>query len=420
MTSMFRQSTNRLTVWLFALCLLFPFSKLSSAWRNTATQDKAFSISAVSKASSDSIMPERLTFPDSVALAAPEAAGRSVSSLVAYLKQHLSTDDQLARAIYTWVSRNIKYNVYITYTSRNEEADETKEIQKILSERKGICQDYALLFKALVKEAGMDAYVIDGYNRRDGALLPDPHEWYAAKVSGKWYMFDPTWGAGFVENYQFIPSPNHRFCKLLPDTLLKTHMPFDPMFQFRERPLSYEEFDTGVVDEQRSVPVFYWADTLALYARQDTLERLVSVRQRMLSNGRSNDLVYYMLELTSNNIRIAGYQKILNAYNMAMDLQGKATDAINEFVRYRNKAFEPLKPDAEIQAMVDVPEELINRADSAINSIRTAPERYREPILKLRDQIMEVATTVYKHKLFLRQYFKLPAKQRKGMFKQTK
>ena len=87
---------------------------------------------------------------------------------------------------------------------------------------------------------------------------------------------------------------------------------------------------------------------------------------------------------------------------------------------YRNKAFEPLKPDAEIQAMVDVPEELINRADSAINSIRTAPERYREPILKLRDQIMEVATTVYKHKLFLRQYFKLPAKQRKGMFKQTK
>ena len=407
MTSMFRQSTNRLTVWLFALCLLFPFSKLSSAWRNTATQDKAFSISAVSKASSDSIMPERLTFPDSVALAAPEAAGRSVSSLVAYLKQHLSTDDQLARAIYTWVSRNIKYNVYITYTSRNEEADETKEIQKILSERKGICQDYALLFKALVKEAGMDAYVIDGYNRRDGALLPDPHEWCAAKVSGKWYMFDPTWGAGFVENYQFIPSPNHRFCKLLPDTLLKTHMPFDPMFQFRERPLSYEEFDTGVVDEQRSVPVFYWADTLALYARQDTLERLVSVRQRMLSNGRSNDLVYYMLELTSNNIRIAGYQKILNAYNMAMDLQGKATDAINEFVRYRNKAFEPLKPDAEIQAMVDVPEELINRADSAINSIRTAPERYREPILKLRDQIMEVATTVYKHKLFLRQYFKL-------------
>lgn len=72
-------------------------------------------------------------------------------------------------------------------------------------------------------------------------------------------------------------------------------------------------------------------------------------------------------------IRIAGYQKILNAYNMARDLQGKATDAINEFVRYRNKAFEPLKPDAEIQAMVDVPEELINR--QIVRSIASAPHR---------------------------------------------
>ncbi|MFR5759741.1 MAG: hypothetical protein ACLUE2_19970 [Bacteroides cellulosilyticus] len=53
----------------------------------------------------------------------------------------------------------------------------------------------------------------------------------------------------------------------------------------------------------------------------------------MLSNGRSNDLVYYMLELTSNNIRIAGYQKILNAYNMAMDLQEKLrTPSMNSSV----------------------------------------------------------------------------------------
>lgn len=101
--------------------------------------------------------------------------------------------------------------MYITYTSRNEEADETKEIQKILSERKGICQDYALLFKALVKEAGMDAYVIDGYNRRDGALLPDPHEWCAAKVSGKWYMFDPTWGAGICGKLPVHSFPESSF-----------------------------------------------------------------------------------------------------------------------------------------------------------------------------------------------------------------
>ena len=83
--------------------------------------------------------------------------------------------------------------------------------------------------------------------------------------------------------------------------------------------------------------------------------------------------------------------------------------------------FDNLKIEAEeIQKMVDIPERLISRADSIINTIHSAPDRYREQILELRDQIMEVATTVYKHKLFLRQYFKLPEKQRKGLFKQTK
>ncbi|WP_291529508.1 transglutaminase domain-containing protein [Bacteroides sp. UBA939] len=417
---MFPNSRHTFFAWSLALCLLLPFGKLLSVRNNIYNAETFFPISTVAYVSSDSLLPEYLTFPDSVAMAAPAAVEQSPRALVTYMKQYLHTQDQLIRAIYTWVSRNIKYNVYITFSSRNEDLDEAKEIQKILSERKGVCQHYALLFKVLAEEAGMDAYIINGYNRVNDVVLPDPHQWCAVRVEDKWYMFDPTWGAGFIDNHQFVPLLNHRYCKLSPDSLLKTHMPFDPLFQFRERPLTYEEFDGGTFDEQRSVPIFYWPDTLSLYAKQDTPERLSGARLRILANGQANALVYYTLELTTNNIRISEYQKILNAYNEAMELQGKATDAINQFIRYRNQAFEPLKSDEEIQAMVDVPERLINRADSVINIIHSAPDKYRQPILELRDQIMDVATTVYKHKLFLRQYFKLPAKQRKGLFKQTK
>lgn len=417
---MSQYSNSRLIAWIINIFMLLPFGRLFSARQDVYASATTFLSLPATKLSPDIPPTEQLTFPDSVAMAAPEAAGRSVASLVAYMKQYLKTEDQLARAIYTWVSRNIKYNVYITYTPKSEETDEAKEIQKILSERKGVCQEYTLIFKTLVQEAGMEAYIINGYNRQNGTLLPDPHQWCAVRIEGKWYMFDPTWGAGFVEDYKFVPSSNHRFCKLPSDTLLKTHMPFDPLFQFRERPLTYEEFDTGTYDEQRSVPVFYWRDSLALYTRQDTLQKLVNARQRMLANGKSNDLVYYTLELTSQNIRVAGIRKVLTAYNTAMNLLGESADAINKFIQYRNKAFEPKKEDEEIQKMVDMPERLISRADSIINTIHSAPDRYREQILELRDQIMEVATTVYKHKLFLRQYFKLPEKQRKGLFKQTK
>lgn len=126
-----------------------------------------------------------LTFPDSVALSIPREASLHTRTLVSYLKNYLYTQDDLARAIYTWVSRNIKYNVYTTFTSRNEEVKEEKVLQKILSEQKGVCQHYALIFKALIEEAGMGAFIINGYNKVNGVLLPDPHQWCAAKAFSK-------------------------------------------------------------------------------------------------------------------------------------------------------------------------------------------------------------------------------------------
>ncbi|WP_300699003.1 transglutaminase domain-containing protein [uncultured Bacteroides sp.] len=413
-------SNNKLTAWVIGIFLLLPFGQSLSARQTTRKDSPILPAPPAIVQTAEHLPTEQLTFPDSVALSVPETAEHSVASLVAYMKQHLKTEEQLARAIYTWVSRNIQYNVYITYTPKYEEIDEKKEIQKILSERKGVCQQYTLLFKAMLQEAGIDAHTINGYNRQNGVLLPDPHQWCAARMNGNWYMFDPTWGAGFVEDYKFVPSPNYRYYKQLSDSLLKTHMPFDPMFQFRERPLTYEEFDTGTFDEQKPMPVFYWRDSLELYARQDTLQQLTRALQRMQTNGKGNDLVRYTLELTKQNIRVAEIQQVLTAYNTAMNLLREAADGINLFIQYRNKAFIPKKNDNDIQLMVDMPESMITRADSCINSIRSVPDRYRKQMLELREQIMEVATTIYKHKLFLRQYFKLPEKKRKDLFKQTK
>lgn len=411
---------NKLIAWLTVIFLLLPLGPSLPAGQAAPKRSPILPAMPAIMQTAEGSPTEQLTFPDSVALSVPETAEHSVPSLVAYMKRHLKTEEQLARAIYTWVSRNIQYNVYITYTPKSEAINEQKEIQKILSERKGVCQEYTLLFKAMLREAGIEAYTINGYNRQNGVLLPDPHQWCAARVDGKWYMFDPTWGAGFVEDYKFVPSPNYRYYKQPSDSLLKTHMPFDPIFQFRERPLTYEEFDTGTFDEQKNMPVFYWRDSLALYARQDTLQRLTGIIQRMQANGHGNDLVRYTLQLTDQNLRVAGIQKVLTAYNTAMDLLDEAADAINLFIQYRNKAFTPLKNDEEIQQMVDLPDRLISRADSSINTIHAAPERYRKQILELREQIMEVATTIYKHKLFLRQYFKQPEKKRKNLFKLSK
>ena len=71
--------------------MLLPFGRLFSA-RQDVYASATTSLSLPATKSSPDVPPtEQLTFPDSVAMAAPEAAGRSVASLVAYMKQYLKT-----------------------------------------------------------------------------------------------------------------------------------------------------------------------------------------------------------------------------------------------------------------------------------------------------------------------------------------
>ena len=354
--------------------------------------------------------------PDAVADATPAEVTRDFHTLAAYFRQKLNNPDDQVRAIYHWIANNIEYNVYTSFVSRYEEYSEEKEAMKTLAERKGTCQQYTVLFKMLCEECGVDVCLIHGYNKSGKYLLPDSHQWCAARIGSEWCMFDPTWGAGYIENYTFVPSPNDRYFKVAPDSLLKTHMPFDPLWQMSTHPLSYKEFDSGEKDTLRTSPYFAWKDTLSHYLQQTPLERMESMSARMQFYKENNPLVRNELLLIASNIRITRLQHLIDTYNLAMELQGVASDSINKFIRYRNATFEPLMPDSAIQRMVDVPGQIIQRADSVINTIHEVPDDYRERVVELRTAIINLASRIYREDLFLQQYFNTPRKNRKELF----
>lgn len=354
---------------------------------------------------------------DAVALALPPELSRDIRAISDYMKMNLKSERDLVRAFYVWISRNIQYNVYNTFVSRNEEYSEEKDIQQTLDNRIGTCKQYSLLFRTLCDMSGIEAYIIDGYNKNEkGKLLGTAHQWCSARIDGQWYMFDVTWGAGYVLDYTFVPDPNTRYFMISTDTLMKTHMPFDPMWQMREIPISYQEFDTGVPEEVPNQPVFFWEDSLRIYANQTQLERLESLNGRILTYQQRNPLVSNALLLTQANIRTLGIQRIITAFESAMDLQDRAADSINIFIRYRNTTFEPLLPDEDIWKMVTIPENMVRRADSIINTIRVVPQNYHANILQLKEAIINLSTRIYKERLFLQQYFATPENKRKTVF----
>jgi transglutaminase/protease-like cytokinesis protein 3 len=110
---------------------------------------------------------------------------------------------------------------------------------EVLSSRMAVCQGYANLFVELCRGAGIEALVIGGYSKQQDKVSEISHAWVAAMLQEEWYLFDPTWGAGFVKDDVFVKRYNEQFYKVTPAKFIERHMPFDPMYQFLSYPVSY-------------------------------------------------------------------------------------------------------------------------------------------------------------------------------------
>ena len=153
------------------------------------------------------------------------------------------------------------------------------------------------------------------------------------------------------------------------------------------------------------MPFFCWQDSLKVYDRQSWVEQLEAARSRILANGKGNDLVDYFLQLNQANTQVGKDSEAIDVYAAATDLQNRAVDSINVFIRYRKAGFRPRKAEAQVRRMIEVSEELTLRADSLINSVHTISSQYKQALLNLRESIMDLAMQIYKHKLFLERYY---------------
>ncbi|MBI3410319.1 MAG: hypothetical protein HY040_18425 [Planctomycetes bacterium] len=181
---------------------------------------------------------------DKRALAATPEAEASVDSLAAYLAKPAKNDLDKVRAIYRWITDRIAYDVD-GFLAKNL-GDNT--VAGVLKNRKCVCEGYARIFVALCKEAGVEAVQIRGHARgagysKDNADSILTHSWNAFKLSEKWYLVDPTWGAGTVQDKKFKKMFREYYFEVDSDQLLFTHFPIEDKWQLQSKPLSRQEFE---------------------------------------------------------------------------------------------------------------------------------------------------------------------------------
>lgn len=142
-----------------------------------------------------------------------------VAQLTQQLVAPYSGDLLKARAIFKWITDNIRYDYkfYNKYALKGKEPKtpeckdkedceakkllwETKLIEDALDNKKAVCAGYALLFKKMCALAGLKAEVVPGYVRTDyyqvGFAGTLDHAWNAVWIDGTCYLLDATWAAG--------------------------------------------------------------------------------------------------------------------------------------------------------------------------------------------------------------------------------
>ncbi|KRB56007.1 transglutaminase domain-containing protein [Flavobacterium sp. Root186] len=173
----------------------------------------------------------------------------TTEKLAEKIDEDFKSDYDKARAIYSWIAFNIKYdyNAFLnpqrtqgfSYSTEAEKQRKIKELndrlwQKAFSSKKAVCEGFTALYQHLAELTGLKSEIIRGDSKislRDigRKTTSSNHAWNIVLIDKKWRLIDVTWGQGYFDNSKgrmvndfssvyFDTDPDYFFAKHFPDS----------------------------------------------------------------------------------------------------------------------------------------------------------------------------------------------------------
>ncbi len=185
---------------------------------------------------------------DAIAMRYQGEVLKSLPVLALRLTAQLHTDVERFRAIYYWITHNVRGDYHMTSQNeykRKKFKDHPKKLQqwnheftkevftKLREEKTTLCTGYAYLVKELANLVGLECEIVHGYGTMNVMKLNNldipNHSWNVVKLNGTWYLCDATWSSGTIDmsNYRFTFSFDDTFFLTEPSEFAKNHKPLD-------------------------------------------------------------------------------------------------------------------------------------------------------------------------------------------------
>jgi len=268
------------------------------------------------------------------------------------------------QSVFEWIATHVKYDVkklkkVIKSGKKSTSQTEEQRINDVLKTRKGVCQHYSELFAALMTEIGYEAKVITGFTNKtniEGENTSLGHAWNAVKVNGEWKLYDATWAAGGVRNgKKFIRDYNSAWYDVHPKEMIKTHIPFDPMWQLLEKPLSYKRFlDFQFVSDYPAT--LDYNELINQHFKKEEVEQYEDALKRSKILGTGNALLQQWTQMVKTNAlimrknekvaahnnKVAAKNKQIDVLNKGVTIMKSVTEIFNKYIKVKNRQFKDI------------------------------------------------------------------------------
>jgi transglutaminase/protease-like cytokinesis protein 3 len=173
----------------------------------------------------------------------------STEKVAERIQKDFASDYDKARAIYSWIALNIKYDYALflnppqqrgfSYSSEAEKQKKLRDlnnqlIQKTFKSRKGVCEGFTALFQHLAGLLNLQCEIVTGdskigLNDIGRKRIISNHAWNIVLLDKKWRLIDVTWAQGYYNNNMrkmvshftpiyFDTSPDYFFAKHYPES----------------------------------------------------------------------------------------------------------------------------------------------------------------------------------------------------------
>jgi hypothetical protein len=353
----------------------------------------------------------------------PASETTSPEAMARWLKTHTAGSVAFQRALFNWMATNIAYDA-ANMNRLNSYRDTAAAVSRTLTTKVGLCTDYAVLYTLVCRAGGINAVVVTGYALQNELMIPNgSHDWVAVKEGGQWTIVDPTWGAGYVDNGKFVQRTNWKWFQAQPQMAVKTHMPYDPMWQFSAHPLRHDELTPQGIAAAAKRQVFAYTDSIRVWAKQSRLQRLQAAAARIrLFGGPANPFIMSELEWMDQTISVLASNEEIERHNRNVDEFNEVNRSyrevvrlFNEYVNFKNRQFTPEMNDLSLRRMIDGVSARLGGVVKSLTGLLQV-EAVRANASELHDAVAELESRVKTEQLFVGKYIKTEKGKRKQLF----